>query len=347
MTAGLDPLDSAAAWLAEGRRSALATVIETWGSSPRPVGSLMAVDEACRMAGSVSGGCIEGDVVRQAVEVMADGTPRLLSYGVSSERAWDLGLPCGGRVQVRLETARSDDPVLAALLDAKAAKRPVALLTGLEHGGRALLGPAVGILAGGWEPPGAAIAAAGPALRKDCSRTVETEAGPVFIRPFNPPLRLVIIGAVHIAQLLAPMAALAGYEVTVADPRRAYATAERFPEVRLVAAWPEMALETLQPDARTAVVTLTHDAKLDDPALAHALASDAFYIAALGSTRTTAKRRARLAERGFDPAAIARVHGPAGLPIGSVTPAEIALSILAQMTAVLRTGPSKLLRTGP
>ncbi|NBC31952.1 MAG: XdhC/CoxI family protein [Alphaproteobacteria bacterium] len=333
-----DPLDRAAAWRAAGRHVALATVVETWGSSPRPAGSLMAVDEEGRMAGSVSGGCIEGDVVRQARDVMVEGAARLLTYGVSSARAWEVGLPCGGRVQVRLEALAADDPILAAVLEARTARQPVVLLTALDGGARVLVAPDGSRRAGSWDPPAEALAAAGPARRNDVCRTVDSESGRVLVQPFNPPLRLIIVGAVHIAQILAPMAGLAGYDVTIVDPRRAFATDERFPAVRLAADdWPDTALEALQPDARTAIVTLTHDAKLDDPALEQALASDAFYIAALGSTGTSAKRRARLAERGHAPDAIARVHGPAGLPIGSVTPAEIALSILAQMTAVLRT----------
>jgi xanthine dehydrogenase accessory factor len=160
--------------------------------------------------------------------------------------------------------------------------------------------------------------------------------GPAFLQVFNPPLRMAIIGAVHIAQSLAPMAALAGYAVTVIDPRRAFASDSRFPDVALVNDWPDEALAALAPDRRTAVVTLTHDPKIDDPGLDAALRSEAFYIAALGSRRTHAGRVARLKELGHDAAAIGRIHGPAGLDIGAVSPAEIAISVLGQMTAVLR-----------
>ncbi len=171
------------------------------------------------------------------------------------------------------------------------------------------------------------------AHRADRSKTVETEAGPVFLQIFNPPLRLAIVGAVHIAQALAPIASLAGYAVTIIDPRGAFATEARFPNVALMDDWPDDAMEAFAPDRRSAVVTLTHDPKLDDPALDVALKSEAFYIAALGSRRTHAGRIERLKEFGHDDATIARIHGPAGLDIGAVGPAEIALSIAAGMIA--------------
>lgn len=182
----------------------------------------------------------------------------------------------------------------------------------------------------------AVLAAVEAALRQDRSATVETAAGPAFLQVFNPPLRLVIVGAVHIAQALAPMAALMGYAVTVVDPRRSFATDARFPGVTLNDDWPDEALEALQPDRRTAVVTLTHDPKLDDPALDVTLKGEAFYVAALGSRRTHAGRVERLKEAGHGEAAIARIHGPAGIDIGAVSPAEIAVSVLAEMTAALR-----------
>jgi len=183
-----------------------------------------------------------------------------------------------------------------------------------------------------------ALAAVRAAVRADRSTTLEAGAKGVFVNVFNPPLRLVVVGAVHIAQALVPMAALAGYAVTVVDPRRAFATDERFPGVTISEDWPDEALDRLAPDPRTAVVTLTHDPKLDDPALIVALASPAFYIGALGSTRTHAKRLERLAAEGVEASAFARIHGPAGLPLGARSPAEIAVSIVAQMTQALRQG---------
>jgi xanthine dehydrogenase accessory factor len=181
------------------------------------------------------------------------------------------------------------------------------------------------------------------ALRRDKGATVQTDDGLLFIQVFNSPLRLMVIGAVHIAQTLVPIASLAGYDVTVIDPRRAFASDARFPGVRVRQDWPDEALEELGPDARTAVVTLTHDPKLDDPALDVALRSDAFYIAALGSRRTHAARLERLGALGHDAPTLGRIHGPAGLAIGAVSPAEVAIAVMAEMTRVLRQpsgGPS-------
>ena len=176
-------------------------------------------------------------------------------------------------------------------------------------------------------------------LNDDQSGMIETAAGPAFVEVWNPRPRLLVVGAVHAAQALVPLAHLAGYEVTVIDPRTAFGTPERFPDVTLLNDWPNEALPALAPDRRTAILTLTHDPKIDDPALAAALRSEAFYIGALGSRRTHARRVERLREAGFDDAAIGRIRGPVGLAIGARTPAEIAISIMAEVTAVLRRAP--------
>ena len=223
--------------------------------------------------------------------------------------------------------------LLEKLLAARRAGLPMALATLIPQGSQALIDStaAEGALDLTPEDLGQIRAA----IADDKSRTIETSLGPVFVEVWNPPLRLVVVGAVHIAQALAPMAALAGYKVTVIDPRSAFASTERFPSVEIVADWPDDVLPGLKPDKRTAIVTLTHDPKIDDPALNAALKSDAFYIGALGSRKTHAKRGERLAEAGFGPAEIARIRGPVGLAIGALTPAEIAISILAEITAVL------------
>jgi xanthine dehydrogenase accessory factor len=226
--------------------------------------------------------------------------------------------------------------ILDRLLEARAAKRPAAHLRWLQEGDEALVVAGEAVI-GGPVPPDV-LEAMRAAHRRDRGRIVETERGPLFIQVFNPPLRLIVIGAVHIAQALVPMASLAGYDVTVVDPRRAFASDARFPGVDVRQDWPDEALEELKPDARTAVVTLTHDPKLDDPALDVALRSEVFYIAALGSKRTHAARLERLKDLGHDAATLGRIVGPAGLPIGAVSPAEIALSVMAQMTQVLRQG---------
>lgn len=232
--------------------------------------------------------------------------------------------------------------ILDALLAAKAQKRAAALVTKMTTGAQTLVEPArggdlqsareTGDLPLDAELRGVVV----DALRADTGRTVAPAGDEIFVQPFNPPQRLAIVGAVHLAQPLAPMARLAGYDVTVIDPRRAFASPERFPGVTVVAEWPDDALEAMALDHRSAVVALTHDPKIDDPALEVALRSPAFYIAALGSTRTHAKRLERLGEAGFRAEMLDRIHGPAGLAIGAVAPAEIAVAILAQMTAVLR-----------
>lgn len=228
---------------------------------------------------------------------------------------------------------------LAVLIAARAAKVPVALVTDVESGAQTLIAP---------DAPKGDLEI-GDALRRfvedakadDRSRSVEIGDRHYFIQVFNPPRRMIVVGAVHISQVLAPMAAMAGYEVTVVDPRGAFATEARFPGVTLNTEWPDDALEALDIDRRTAVVTLTHDPKLDDPALTVALRKEPFYIGALGSKRTHAKRVERLREAGFGDADIGRIHAPVGLDIGAVSPAEIALSILGQMTQELHRKPPR------
>ena len=229
---------------------------------------------------------------------------------------------------------------LDALVAARAAKRPVVLATDLADGAQMLLDDrGAPVVPAGADVPAAVAEAAAAALARDRGTMVETPTGRrVFLAAHNPPLRLIVVGAVHISQALVPMAALAGYDVTVVDPRRAFASDARFPETRVLTDWPDEALDALAPDGRTAVVTLTHDPKLDDPALDRALGSAAFYVAALGSRKTHAARCTRLTRLGHDAAALARIHGPAGLALGAVSPAEIAVSVMAQMTQVLRQG---------
>jgi len=224
--------------------------------------------------------------------------------------------------------------LFTALQSARAQKRAVVLATDIGSGGQALLDDGGSVLAGDLSPSPALAAAALGALAADQSR--RSEDGSTFLQVFGSPWRMIVIGAVHIAQALVPMAQLLGYEVAVVDPRRAWANETRFPGVALTHDWPDEALQALRPDRRTAIVALTHDPKLDDPALTLALASPAFYVGALGSTRTHEKRRIRLAEHGIAPEAFARIDGPIGLAIGAKSPAEIALSILAKVTAVRR-----------
>ena len=322
MTENDDVLKQAIDWLAAGRKVGMATVIGTWGSSPRPTGSLLAVEEGGDFVGSVSGGCIEAVVVERALAATRAGTTEVLDFGISDSQAWEVGLACGGEMKVLVHGAPP-----AATLQRLLTERPVAVVTDMAGG-------TLSLIDGRSAPADLApdvVAEARRALADNQSRVVEGTNR--FIAVYNPPLRMVIVGAVHIAQALAPMAALAGFAVTVVDPRQSFATAVRFPGVNLSDEWPDDALTTLRPDERTAVVTLTHDPKLDDPALAAALQSKAYYIGALGSRRTHAKRVARLKEAGFDDAAIGRIRAPVGLPLGGRKTGEIAVAILAEAVA--------------
>jgi len=310
-------------WHRSGRGATLATVVETWGSAPRPVGAQLAISGDAEIMGSVSGGCVEGAVVAEALEALDDGRCRILEFGVSDDEAFAVGLACGGRIRVMVEPVGKGEGIAPALLEAlvkaRAEHRAVAVATDTADWKRAILG---------YEDDPA---------RFDADRSGFDAAAPArFVAVHNPPMRLAIVGAAHIAQPLYGMASLAGYDVTVIDPREAFASPARFPGARLVHDWPDAALATHGLDIRTAVVTLTHDPKIDDPALMAALPSPAFYIGALGSTRTHAKRVARLREAGFTEAQIARIDAPIGLDLGSKSPAEIAISILAQMTERLR-----------
>lgn len=319
---GEDLPETALAWHKAGRGAALAQVVETWGSAPRPAGSALVIDRNGAMEGSVSGGCVEGAVVTEALEALADGRSRLLDFGVSDEEAFAVGLACGGRIRVLVDPVGGSlpAPLLEDLVAARAARRPVALVADLAGPGRRL--------AGAEEFAG----------RFRADRSGLEEDGRSFVSVHNPPLRMIVVGAVHIAQPLVRMAALAGYDAAIVDPRPAFAAAARFPGVRLIDAWPDEALAAEGLDARTAVVTLTHDPKLDDPAIRAALGSEVFYLGCLGSTRTHAKRVARLAEAGFGAGAIGRIHAPVGLDIGARSPAEIAVAIMAEVTSVLRKG---------
>jgi xanthine dehydrogenase accessory factor len=313
-------------WARSGKGVALATVVETWGSAPRPKGSQLAISSDAEMIGSVSGGCVEGAVVAEAIEALEDGRPRMLTYGVSDEEAFAVGLACGGTIRVLVEPVGVGDgpsvDLLAGLVDARAARTPVAYAVNPATWERRLVaGPADPL----WPQAQAALVADQSGF-----------AGDWFLGVHNPPLRMAVMGAVHIAQALVPMARLAGYDVAVIDPREAFGSAARFPETRLMHDWPDAALAEFGLDTRTAVVTLTHDPKLDDPAIRAALAAPVFYLGCLGSSRTHAKRVARLTEAGFSEAQIARIHAPVGLDIGAKSPAEIALSILAQITERLR-----------
>ena len=310
--------DAIQRWRARGDRVALATVVATRRSAPRPVGSKLVVSESGELLGSVSGGCVESDVALQAAEVIAEGAPRLLTYGIADEQAWSIGLPCGGEIDVfveRFDGELNGSPgvTLIVLEGERAGERRAVPLDEVERGP---------------------------------SRVLELEGETVFADVVAPPPGLVVVGATDTAEELCRAAKALGWRTTVIDPRPALVTRERLPSPdELVTAWPD----ELDADADTAVVVLTHEERLDVPALTAALASPAFYIGAIGSRRTQAKRRERLLDAGLGDEQLDRLAGPAGLDLGAHTPAETAVSILAEVLAVRegRSGGRLVERSGP
>ncbi len=314
-------------WYRQGAKAALATVVQTWGSAPRPVGAQLAVSGDGEILGSVSGGCVEGAVVAESLEAVEDGTCRILEFGVSDDDAFAVGLACGGTIRILVEPvgvgAGLPVEMLQDICRARAERRALGLVTDTSDWSRTVIG---------YQDRTAAFDA-------DRSGFLDDDARFTWIS--NPPLRLAIVGGVHVAQPLVQMAALSGYDTVLIDPREAFASPARFPGTPLIHDWPDAALVAHGLDHRTALVTLTHDPKLDDPALQAALRSGAFYIGALGSTRTHAKRIERLREAGFAQEEIARIDAPIGLDIGAKSPAEIAIAVMAELTERLRRPASR------
>lgn len=293
---------AAAAW--KGAPMALATVVSTWGSAPRPRGSHMIVHSDGRFEGSVSGGCVESDIMATAAEVIAGASFQLKHYGVADAAAWDVGLPCGGKIDVLVQPvseAGFDPALFEAISNARDGGKALTVTTDLATGRSALI--------------------------------AAEAAGESFANRYDPPRRLLIVGAVQIAQALAGLAREMGVATVVIDPRARFLTEERFPGVTLDDRWPDEAISAFAPGPATAVVTLSHDIKIDDPALIAALKSGAGYIGALGSRRSHAARLERLATAGIGEADLARIDAPVGLDIGAIGPAEIALSVAAAMIA--------------
>jgi xanthine dehydrogenase accessory factor len=326
-------------WQSEGKPVALATVVQTWGSSPRQPGAKMALTPPGHMVGSVSGGCVEGAVYEEGEAALAAGAPKLLHFGVADETAWEVGLACGGSIDVFVQPLAADYyQATRALIDENAAFAAVTIVKGpAERMGRALLAGEAGVRWGslGAELDAPAAKAAHAALAAGQSRRAELAPGTeAFVEVVLPPPTLIAVGGVHITIALVALAKTLGYYTIVVDPRKAFGSAERFPHVdRLVQTWPDEALADIPLTRGTAVAMLTHDPKLDDPALKIALPSAAFFVGALGSRNTQAKRRQRLLDDGLRPADLDRLHGPIGLELNAHTPEEIALSIMAQIVA--------------
>ena len=324
-----DILRKAQKWKEAGRDVALATVVETWGSAPRPVGSHLVIDSEGNFLGSVSGGCVEGDVITEALDMIAMGGQQMLEFGVADETAWRAGLSCGGRIRVYVQSIDADRADrLAAFNAERTTRRPCILVTNIASGKQRLVRAADVD-----SEPMADILK--ERLRLGKSGIVEWGGEELFLRVETPPVRLVVIGAVHVSQMLAPIVSLAGFDMIIIDPRNAFATPERFPGVQLITEWPEVALASLHLDHYTAMVLLTHDPRIDDQGLTEALRADCFYIGALGSRKTHANRLERMRAKGFGDAALKRIHAPIGLDIGAVSPAEIAVSIAGEIIADL------------
>lgn len=330
-------------WQGESEQVALATLVRVRGSAPRPPGARLCLTRSGRMTGSISGGCVEGDVFERAMQVLDSGQPVVASYGIADELGFEVGLSCGGSIDVLIEPFATDE-AWEALRQAVEAQRPAAFATGLTPA--SLLGRKFAVLgddgAVGSIDPGLdeQVAVEARRLLLEGGTRILTlpwrrEEATIFIEAFPPPPRLFIVGATHTAIPLCRMAKELGFRVTVIDARSMFATAERFPEAdEVIRAWPDTVLDQITLDAYSYVVILTHDAKFDLPTLSRALRSEARYIGAMGSKGTHERRKAQLRQQGFAAAHLARIRGPIGLDIGARSPEEIAIAILAEMLAV-------------
>ena len=311
----LKELQYAQKWLADGHPIVLAVVAQTWGSAPRPKGSLMVIHEDGHFEGSVSGGCVEGSVIGEASVLMGTHTSKTLDFTVASEDAWQIGLACGGQIQIQLfPLGKNDAAPIKSALEYLGNRRAGELVLSKTKFGTSFSTDS--------KPENSQVP------------LVETEQDLTLI--IWPLPVLCIVGAVHIAQALTSMAVACGYDTTIIDPRGIFVEERNFSGATIVHDWPDEFLQTHRLDASSALVTLTHDPKIDDAALLAGLGSDAFYIGSLGSKKTHAARIERLLEQGVAADQLERIHGPIGLNIGSKSPAEIAVSIMAQITAARR-----------
>ncbi len=329
-------------WRAEGRAIALATVVRTWGSSPRRAGAKMALTPEGGISGSVSGGCVESAVFEEGVEALKSNRPKLLHFGVADETAWEVGLACGGSMDVFVKPLDMDFfQAVCSVLQGEQTAVSVTIVRGPDE----LLGREMLV-----EESGAVMGSLGGVLDELALNLVKktlsggeshltslTEDVDVFVDLILPPPTLIAVGGVHITIALMSLAKTLGYRTVVIDPRAAFGNKTRFPVIdRLIPLWPEEAFQQIPLTRSTAVAVLTHDPKLDDPALKIALVSPAFYVGALGSKTTQAKRRQWLLAQGLSDVQLNRLHGPIGLEIGAQTPEEIALSIMAEVVHAYR-----------
>ena len=302
-----DILTPTSIWLKQKRRLALATVISTWGSSPRPVGGQMAIDQNGEIIGSVSGGCIEGAVISEGINSIKDGKSRIKDYGISNDMAWEVGLACGGELKVLIQPLDIEDKIIYSIVKSIKKREIIKLRIDCSNGSRKI----------------------DNTLDNQISLFDKTKNE--FIHIIDPKPRLFIVGAVHIAQALVSLAYVADYEIILIDPRDHFATEDRFPNCKIINEWPDEALSKFHLDKSSHLVTLTHDPKIDDLALIFCIKKSFGYIGSLGSKKTHHIRCERLLKKGFNKKELSKIHGPIGLDINAKTPAEIATSILAEI----------------
>jgi xanthine dehydrogenase accessory factor len=326
-------------WRTENQSIALATVIQTWGSSPRRAGAKMALTPDGKITGSVSGGCVEGAVYDEGVEALKSNRPRLLHFGVADETAWEVGLACGGSIDIFVKPLEEElfRALRAVLLEEKSAVVVTVVRGPDEILGREMLVDENGNITGSLTTDSdqqVFMLARETLTQGESHRALLQDETEVFMEVILPPPTLIAVGGVHITIALMALAKTLGYRTVVVDPRSAFGNEERFPNVDLLLQrWPDEAFQEIPLTRSTAVAMLTHDPKLDDPALKIALPSQAFYVGALGSKTTQAKRRQRLLDDGLTEEQLNRLHGPIGLEIGAGTPEEIAISIMAEVVA--------------
>jgi xanthine dehydrogenase accessory factor len=312
-----DILTPLSVWLKDKKKVALATVISTWGSSPRPVGGQMAIDINGQIIGSVSGGCIEGAVITEGINSINDGKTRVKDYGITNDMAWEIGLACGGELKVLIQPLNIEDELVFHIVNNIKKRESTKVKINCLTGSRSIDNSITNQL------------------------SYYDKQKNEFIHIIDPKPRLFIVGAVHIAQALISIARTADFEIILIDPREHFATQERFPNCKIFNEWPDEALSNFTLDQATHLVTLTHDPKIDDPALIHVLKRDIGYIGSLGSKKTHQKRCERLLNLNFSKNDLSKIHGPIGLNIRAKTPAEIAISIMGEIVSFRRQNNDK------
>lgn len=326
-----DELPLALKWADEGRKLALATVITAWGSAPRRIGSHLVIDEDGNFEGSVSGGCVEGAVITEALDVIESGNAQTLSFGVADEKAWEVGLSCGGKIEIYVEKVDLD--YLKKLNQAIGQRQAVVTITQLSDQGPSGLDR---VILEGDLIDGKLASAVEQCFLSGKSCALNDGNQDLFLNVYLPMPIIVVIGAVHISQALAKIAQVAGFEIRIIDPRTAFATKSRFENIDLIADWPQAAFEQKPIDKYCALVAVTHDPKIDDFALSAGLEQGCFYVGALGSRKTHASRLVRLEQLGLSTTALEKIHAPIGLDIGASNPQEIAVSIMAEIISSFR-----------